>query len=284
MTVADTPLRQTAHILLRNKLSLFAMIQVLILISLAFAGPWLAPHEPLITNPQNRYMAPSAVHVFGTDQLGRDVLSRCLYAARLDLAIAFFAVVLSSSLGTVVGAICGFFGGWFDRIVGRLVDVMLAFPLFVLAIALVAALGNTVNNIIYATAIINLPFYIRLSRAEVLRLRESQYVESAYLSGHSPVSVMFRIIIPNISPILAVQISLNVGWAMLNAAGLSFIGLGINPPTPEWGIMVAEGAKDLMSGSWWTSLFPGLMLSWAIFSFNLFGDCVRDLLDPRMKS
>jgi peptide/nickel transport system permease protein len=187
-------------------------------------------------------------------------------------------------IGAVVGAFCGYAGGKLDRGVGRFVDVMMAFPLFVLAMAMVAALGNRIENIVIATAIINLPFYIRFARAEVNVRRNVGWVEAARACGESHFSVVLRFLLPNILPAMAVQISLNLGWAILNAAGLSFIGLGVKPPTPEWGIMVAEGARFISTGRWWLVAFPGLALMMAVLCFNLLGDGMRDILDPRMRT
>jgi peptide/nickel transport system permease protein len=226
---------------------------------------------------------PSGLHLFGTDALGRDILSRVVVAARLDLGMAISAVVLSFALGLGLGAIAGYFGGWADRIIGRLMDTIMAFPLFVLAMGIVAALGNSVLNIILATMIINLPFYCRFARGEVNVRREMGYVEAARMGGNRALPVLVNHIIPNILPAMMVQASLNMGWAILNAAGLSFIGLGVRPPTPEWGIMVSEGASFIISGEWWTFVFPGAALVLAVFCFNLLGDGLRDLLDPRRR-
>lgn len=272
------------YVVRNNPLSLFAFVMILLIVGTALIGPYLVTYDPYATAGSRSYLAPSAEHWFGTDQLGRDIFSRVVYATRLDLMIAVLAVLLSSLIGSLLGGLCGLVGGLLDRVVGRIVDIMMAFPLFVLAIALVAALGNRVENIIYATAIINLPFYIRLVRNEVQIRRNFLYVDAAYLSGHTVSSVLGRVLLPNAFPVLSVQISLNMGWAILNAAGLSFIGLGISPPTAEWGIMVAEGAKDIISGYWWTALFPGMALTTTIFCFNLMGDGLRDMLDPRMRS
>jgi peptide/nickel transport system permease protein len=168
--------------------------------------------------------------------------------------------------------------------VSRLADTIMAFPLFVLAMAIVAALGNSVENIIYATAIINLPFYIRVARSEVNVRRNAGFVEAARLSGNSEARILACHLFPNILPPVMVQISLNMGWAILNAAGLSFIGLGVRPPQPEWGIMVAEGASYMISGEWWVSFFPGMVLMLAVFCFNLLGDGLRDMIDPRRRT
>ncbi|WP_206930593.1 ABC transporter permease [Roseococcus thiosulfatophilus] len=277
-------LRHVGWVLRGNLVTAAAATGATLLILVAFLAPWLAPYDPIASNVPNALQPPSAAHWAGTDQLGRDVFSRILYGTRVDLAIAFSAVSLSFVIGAVVGSFCGYVGGTLDRVVGRLVDVLMAFPLFVLAMALVAALGNSIENIILATAFINLPFYIRFARAEVNVRRNLGWVEAARASGDSDLSVVLRFLLPNVLPAMAVQISLNLGWAILNAAGLSFIGLGITPPTPEWGIMVAEGARFITSGQWWLVVFPGLALMLSVLCFNLLGDGLRDILDPRMRT
>jgi peptide/nickel transport system permease protein len=250
----------------------------------AIFGPWIVPYDPIASDVPQALMPPNAMHLAGTDQLGRDVFSRLLVAARLDLAIAVSAVGISFAIGAVIGAACGYAGGRLDRIVGRFVDVLMAFPLFVLAMAMVAALGNRVENIVVATAIINLPFYIRFARAEANVRRNVGWVEAARACGDSHISVVLRFLLPNVLPAMAVQVSLNLGWAILNAAGLSFIGLGVKPPTPEWGIMVADGARFISTGKWWLVAFPGLALMLSVLCFNLLGDGMRDILDPRMRT
>src|SRR5205085_5911274 len=182
------------------------------------------------------------------------------------------------------GAAAGFFGGWTDRIVTRVTDTIMAFPLFVLAMGIVAALGNTLANIVLATAVINVPFYARMARAEANVRRDAAFVDAARLGGNGPARVLATHVFPNCLPPMMVQASLNLGWAILNAAGLSFIGLGVRPPTPEWGIMVAEGARFISTGKWWLVAFPGLALMLTVLCFNLLGDGVRDILDPRMRT
>jgi peptide/nickel transport system permease protein len=251
---------------------------------LALFGPWIAPYDPLMSDTTVALKPPSAAHWFGTDSLGRDILSRIIVAAQLDFGIAVSAVFASFFLGSALGCLAGFYGGWADRIIGRIADTIMAFPLFVLAMGIVAALGNSVANIILATAIINLPFYIRVSRAEVNVRRNAGYVEAARLAGNSDVRILALHLFPNVLPPMMVQISLNMGWAILNAAGLSFIGLGVRPPQAEWGIMVAEGATYIISGEWWIALFPGATLMLVVFTFNLLGDGLRDILDPRTRT
>ena len=277
-------LRHARYVLSENPVTAFAFGLFAIFLLAAILGPLIAPYDPLATNTSIALKPPSAAHWFGTDQLGRDIFSRVLVATRIDLTIAFASVVLAFLLGAVSGVAAGYFGGWSDRIVGRLADTIMAFPLFVLAMGIVAALGNTVTNIVIATAIINFPLYVRVARAEANIRRDVGFVEAARLSGNGEARVLFGHILPNIMPIMMVQMSLTMGYAILNAAGLSFIGLGVRPPAPEWGIMVAEGANFIQSGEWWIALFPGATLMLAVFCFNLLGDGLRDIIDPRKRT
>jgi peptide/nickel transport system permease protein len=273
--------RNTGHAFGENRLTLVAALILAFLVLCALFGPYLVPYDPLATDATARLVPPSAKHLFGTDALGRDIFSRVVVATRLDLGMAVAAVALSFVVGLGLGAVAGYFGGWPDRIIGRLMDTIMAFPLFVLAMGIVAALGNSVGNIIVATMIINLPFYCRFARAEVNMRRNLGYAEAARMGGNRTLTVLAVHIIPNILPPMMVQASLNMGWAILNAAGLSFLGLGIRPPNPEWGIMVSEGAGYIISGEWWLFAFPGAMLLIAILTFSLIGDALRDRFDPR---
>jgi len=272
------------YVLVSNPVTLLAFSLFACMLLVAIFGPALVPYDPLASAPTGALKPPSLQHWFGTDQVGRDVFSRVVVATRLDLLISFSAVALSFFVGTALGAVSGFWGGWTDRILGRLLDTIMAFPLFVLAMGIVAASGNTIENIVIATAIINLPFYARVARAEVAIRRNAGWVQAAKLSGNHDARILFARVVPNILPPMMVQISLNMGWAILNAAGLSFIGLGVRPPTPEWGIMVAEGASYIVSGEWWLALLPGLALMIAVFTFNLMGDGLRDLVDPARRT
>jgi peptide/nickel transport system permease protein len=272
------------YVATENPVTLGAFLLFTGFVFLALFGPWIAPYDPLASSTEAALKPPSAAHWFGTDSLGRDILSRIIVAARLDFGIAITAVAASFTVGAALGSLAGFFGGWADRIIGRIADTIMAFPLFVLAMGIVAALGNTVANIVIATAIINLPFYIRVARAEVNVRRGAGYVEAARLAGNSDLRVLALHVFPNVLPPMMVQISLNMGWAILNAAGLSFIGMGVRPPQAEWGIMVAEGATYIISGEWWVALFPGAVLMLAVFTFNLLGDGLRDIMDPRMRT
>jgi peptide/nickel transport system permease protein len=277
-------LRHSRHVLAENPVTSFAFAMFLLILLAALFGPQMVPYDPLASNTAQTLMPPNAQHWFGTDQLGRDVFSRVTVATRLDFFIAVASVALVFLMGGLAGVAAGFFGGWTDRIVGRIADTIMAFPLFVLAMGIVAALGNTVQNIVLATAIVNFPLYARIARTEANVRREAGFVEAARLSGNANWRILIGQILPNVFPILVVQMSLTMGYAILNAAGLSFIGLGVRPPTPEWGIMVAEGAAFMVSGQWWNAFFPGAALMIAVFCFNLLGDGLRDIVDPRRRT
>jgi len=277
-------LRHVKHVLRSNRMTTLAFGLFVMFVVLALVGPSLVPYDPLASSSAQSLQPPSGAHWFGTDNVGRDVFSRVVVATRLDMLISVSAVALSFVLGSAIGSLAGYYGGWLDRISGRLIDTIMAFPLFVLAMGIVAALGNTVINVVYATAIINLPFYARLARTEVMVRRNAGFVLAARLSGNRGLRILATQIFPNTLPPMMVQISLNLGWAILNAAGLSFIGLGVRPPTAEWGIMVAEGANYIVSGEWWLAIFPGVALMLAVFTFNLLGDGMRDLVDPQRRT
>ncbi|MBS0642706.1 MAG: ABC transporter permease [Acetobacteraceae bacterium] len=276
--------RHIRYVLSENPVTLFAAVLFLCFAAMAIFGPAVAPYDPLASDTIRALEGPSRAHWFGTDQLGRDILSRVIVAARIDLGIAVASVALVFAAGGLAGLAAGFFGGWVDAVVGRIADTIMAFPLFVLAMGIVAALGNTIPNIVLATAIINFPLYARVARAETITRREAGFVDAARLSGHRDGVLLLTQVLPNIMPIMVVQMSLTMGYAILNAAGLSFIGLGVRPPTAEWGIMVAEGASFIVSGEWWIALFPGATLMLAVFCFNLLGDGLRDIVDPRRRT
>lgn len=276
--------KQIVYIATDNPVTLISFSMFIVIVLVAIFGRALAPYDPLQSASGLALKPPSWQHLFGTDNVGRDVLSRVIVATQLDLLISVSAVAISFVIGGFLGMLAGYFGGWPDRLVSRMVDTIMAFPLFVLAMGIVAAAGNTVENIVYATAIINLPFYARVARAEVNVRRNAGYVLAAKLAGNSDMRVMALHVFPNALPPMMVQVSLNMGWAILNAAGLSFIGLGVQPPTAEWGIMVAEGANYIVSGQWWMALFPGAALMIAVFTFNLMGDGLRDLVDPQRRT
>jgi peptide/nickel transport system permease protein len=277
-------LQHARYVLRGNAVTGFAFALFLLIMLLAVFGPFLTPYDPLASDTASALKPPSWAHWFGTDQLGRDVLSRVMVATRLDVFIAIASVALVFLMGGIAGVAAGFFGGWTDRVVGRVADTIMAFPLFVLAMGIVAALGNTVQNIILATAIVNFPLYARVARAEANVRREAGFVLAARLSGNGEARILLAQVLPNIMPIMVVQMSLTMGYAILNAAGLSFIGLGVRPPTAEWGIMVADGSAFMVSGEWWIAFFPGAALMAAVFCFNLLGDGLRDIVDPQRRT
>jgi peptide/nickel transport system permease protein len=284
VTALAGTLRHARYVIGENPVTGLAFALFVLIVLVALVGPYIVPIDPLASDTVEALKSPSLRHWFGTDQLGRDIFSRVVAATRLDFGIAVWSVVLVFVMGGLAGVAAGFFGGWIDRIVGRIADTIMAFPLFVLAMGIVAALGNTVTNIVIATAIVNFPLYARVARAEANVRREAGFVEAARLSGNGDLRILAFQILPNVFPILVVQMSLTMGYAILNAAGLSFIGLGVRPPTPEWGIMVAEGAAFMVSGEWWIAFFPGLALMVAVFCFNLLGDGLRDIVDPRRRT
>jgi peptide/nickel transport system permease protein len=284
MTALAATMRHARYVVGENPVTGIAFALFVLIVVVALVGPYLVPFDPLASDTIEALKPPSLRHWFGTDQLGRDIFSRVVVATRLDFGIAVWSVALVFVMGGLAGVAAGFFGGWVDRIVGRIADTIMAFPLFVLAMGIVAALGNTVTNIVIATAIVNFPLYARVARAEANVRREAGFVEAARLSGNGDLRILGFQILPNVFPILVVQMSLTMGYAILNAAGLSFIGLGVSPPTAEWGIMVAEGAAFMVSGEWWIAFFPGLALMVAVFCFNLLGDGLRDIVDPRRRT
>jgi peptide/nickel transport system permease protein len=244
----------------------------------------LAPYGPLTLDVGKPLQPPSVAHPFGTDNFGRDIFSRVLYAARPDLTVAVVAVALSMVTGVPIGILSGYRGKRSDMAIMAVIDIMLAFPLIVFAIALVVVLGIGVAACTIAVGIAGLPLFARIARGETLVVTQSQYVEAAYAAGAKDGRIMLRHILPNIQPGLIVFAALDIGNALLIVAGLSFIGLGISPPTAEWGLMVFQGTQYILRGDWWMSVFPGLAIIVAVLGFNLMGDGLRDILDPRRRS
>ncbi|WP_069305905.1 ABC transporter permease [Methylobrevis pamukkalensis] len=277
-------LAHARHIVTENPVTGLSFGLFILFLLAGLVGPHVVPYDPLASDTAAALAPPSAAHWFGTDQLGRDIFSRVVVATRLDMTIAIASVALVFVVGGLAGLAAGYFGGWTDQVVGRICDTIMAFPLFVLAMGIVAALGNTVTNIVLATAIVNFPLYARVARAEANVRRDAGFVQAARLCGNGEWRILLGQIMPNTLPIMMVQVSLTMGYAILNAAGLSFIGLGVRPPTPEWGIMVAEGAAFIVSGEWWIAFFPGVTLMLAVFCFNLLGDGLRDLVDPQRRT
>jgi peptide/nickel transport system permease protein len=259
----------------------FAIMVVLIL--LAIFAPLIVPYGPEDLDPSNTLAPPSGSHLFGTGEFGEDIFSRCLYGARWDLTIGFAAVAVGLLLGCSIGAAAGFIGGVADEVLMRIMDMLSAFPGFILALGIAGALGPSLQNLIIAIALVNVPIYARLMRGSLLVVKRSSYAMAAVGVGASPWRVLRWHLLPNTWAPIFVQATLQFGYAILDAAGLSFIGLGIHLPTPEWGVMVSLGIDRIATGEWWVSFFPGLMIAIAVLGFNLIGDGLRDLIDRRQR-
>lgn len=269
-------------VLLTSPLTVIGLALILLFALSAILAPWVAPMDPVNQVLTQRLEPPSAEHWLGMDQLGRDVFSRLLYGARISLTVGLVVVISSVILGTLVGLTAGYMGGWVDEVLMRVTDIFLAFPPLILAMSIAGALGPNLNNAMVAIAVVTWPVYARLVRGQVLALREREFVQAARGIGAPTPRILFRHLLPNsLAPIL-VQASFDMGGAILAAAGLSFIGFGARPPTPEWGVMISEGSK-FFSTQPWLSFFPGLAILLTVASFNLIGDGLRDALDPRLR-
>ncbi len=268
---------------LRNPLSLAGLVLIGLLLIIAVIAPIVAPFNPLQTDLARRLEAPSRVHPFGTDQLGRDIFSRILYGARISLRIAILTAVIATVIGAPLGIVSGYFRRRVDDVLMRLTDMFMAFPRLILAMAIAAALKPTLENVIIAISLAAWPAYARLARSIALGLREENFVEAARALGASSARILGRHILPGVMSPLVVQVSLDMGGIILTAAGLGFIGFGAQPPTPEWGVMIAEG-RSYITSQWWLSTFPGIAIAFVVLGFNLLGDGVRDVLDPRLRT
>lgn len=278
-------LRESLYLIARNKLSLTALIILVLLIVGALLAPYIIPYpEDLAdaTHTQIKLQAPSLEHLMGTDELGRDIFSRVVYGARVSLSAALAAVGLSLVIGIPLGAIAGSFGGWVDNLIMRITDVFLSFPPLLLAIAMVAVMGSSLNNAILAIALSWWPWYTRLIRGQAISVKERKFVQAAETIGTGRMKIIFKHIIPNcISPVI-VQASMDIGGVILTVASLSFLGLGAQLPTPEWGLMISMGRR-FFPDSWWYCIFPGLAIFVTVLCFNLLGDAIREILDPKAR-
>ena len=264
-----------------NPATLAGVAIVLLMLLLAIFAPVVAPYGPVEKDFGATSQPPSGKFWMGTDQYGHDIFSRIIFAARLDLIIAFVAVMISMLVGSVLGALSGYIGGWFDEVVMRLMDILQGFPSLILAMGIAFAMGPGVTTVIAATAAINVAGYARLMRSTLLSEKQRTYVLAATTVGNSRWPILFRHLIPNaLSPVL-VYATLHFGWAILEAAGLSFLGLGVAVPNAEWGVMINMGLQDFWQGHWWAYTFPGLAIALAVLGFNLIGDGLSDILDPR---
>jgi len=257
--------------IVRNPLSLTGLVIIVALVLLAILAPYIAPCDPFATDPINKLEPPGLAHLMGSDGLGRDILTRVLYGTRISLWIAILILLLAGVLGTTVGILAGYLGGFWDNLLMRVTDIFMAFPRLILAMAIAAALGPSLTNVVIAISFSAWTVFARLARSRAIAVREEDYVEAARAVG----ATNLRIILRHIGTI-------SMGGIILTAAGLGFLGFGAQPPTPEWGVMVSDG-RNFMPHGWWVSTFPGLAIMVTVLGFNLLGDGIRDILDPRMR-
>lgn len=269
----------------QSRLSLIGLLLVALLLVLAAAGPWFAPfpeHLEGAVNTGSRFIAPSAQHWFGTNEMGQDVFSLVLGGARVSVLSGLAVVLLGASVGSLAGAIAGYAGGWWDELIMRFSDLKLTIPGLILAMAVAAALGPGIVNMVIAISLSWWPGYARLVRGEVIAKKQELFVTAARALGASPARIVLRHILPNVMTPVLIKMSLDMGFAILTVASLGFIGIGVKPPTPEWGSLLSV-ARGSMPDYWWPAIFPGLAIFLAVFGFNLLGDGLRDVFDPRSK-
>lgn len=266
----------------KNKGAMFGLATVLCLCFIAVLAPLISPYDPLKHDLPNRLRSPSAEYLLGQDEFGRCILSRIFYGARISLYVGLLTVSVSMVLGITAGTVAGYYGGKYDTLIMRLGDIFLAFPGIILAMGMMAALGRGISNVILALAIVSWPSYARVVRSQTLSLRETMFVDAARAMGASNIHIIVHHVLPNLIAPLIVLGTLSLGWAILSEAGLSFLGLGVNPPTPSWGSMVSSGRLHIL-GAFYLSFFPGLMISITVLSFNMLGDGLRDALDPSLR-
>ena len=265
----------------RNRLALLGLAIVLALVLLAVLAPWIAPHSPTVGDlGSSRLLPPSATHWFGTDDQGRDILSRLLHGSRITLYVVVLVAVLAAPIGLLVGTVAGYAGGWVDAVLMRVTDIFLAFPRLILALAFVAALGPGIENAVIAIAITSWPPYARIARAETLTIRQADYISAVKLLGASPTRIVLWHIVPLCLSSVIVRVTLDMAGIILTAAGLGFLGLGAQPPMPEWGAMIAAGRAYVLD-QWWVAAAPGAAIFIVSLAFNLLGDGLRDALDPK---
>ncbi len=275
-------LKLTARLLSKNPTAMAGLIILIIMGFMAVSANWLAPYDPIRLNLSERLQPPGMAHWFGTDEMGRDILSRVMFGARISLRIGFFVICISGGLGSVIGAVAGYYGGRIDNMIMRVMDVILSFPSLVLAMALAAAMGPSLNNAIMAVAFVMIPKFARMVRGEALSVKEMPFIAAARVSGARNRWIIAHHILPNCLNSVIVLGTLTLGDTILIAASLSFIGLGAQPPTPEWGAMISVGRKYLLD-QWWYATFPGLFILTTVIGFNILGDALRDILDPRIR-
>lgn len=269
--------------LLKNKGALIGLVILLILATAAVTAPLITRYDPIDVDPVSRLQAPSREHWLGTDAFGRDIYTRVIYGTRISLPVGLIAVGIAAVSGTALGLTAGYYGGFLDSMIMRIIDIMLAFPNIMLALVIVAVLGPNIQNVMIAVGIGGIPQFTRLVRGSVLSAREHLYVEAARVIGLQDTRILYRHILPNVVSPSIVLATLSVGTAILAAAALSFLGLGAQPPTAEWGSMLAAGRRFLNT-HWWVTTMPGIAIAVTVLSVNMFGDGLRDILDPRLRT
>ncbi|MBU5466875.1 ABC transporter permease [Virgibacillus sp. MSJ-26] len=279
----ESPVKDFFNQLRKNRFAMIGIIIIIFFVLLGLFAPLLTPYGYKEQVLSDRLLPPSSEHLFGTDNLGRDIFTRIAYGARLSLQIGFFAVSGALFFGTLLGLIAGFYGRWIDMVISRIFDILLAFPSILLAISVVAILGASLQNALIAIAIVNVPIFGRLVRSQVISLREEEFVMAARAQGLKNGRIIFHHILPNSLAPIIVQSTLGFGTAILDAAGLGFLGLGAQPPAPEWGKMLAD-SREFIQIAPWTLIIPGLAIMLVVLGFNLIGDGLRDILDPKMKN
>ena len=274
--------REVWRRLKRNRAAIAGGVIVLLFVATALLAPWLSPYPPNDGDLNKRLKAPDREHLLGTDPLGRDVLSRVIYGARISLQIQIVAVIIALFVGTILGMVGGYYGGIFDNLIMRFMDILLAFPGIFLAIAIIAVLGPGLTNLMLAAGIYSIPQFARIVRGSVLSLKEKEFVEAAKAVGENDFNILLRYLLPNSMAPIIVQTTLRMATVLLTASGLSFLGLGVQPPTPEWGAMLSNARAYLITAPH-VATVPGLAIMLVVMGFNLFGDGLRDSLDPRLK-
>jgi peptide/nickel transport system permease protein len=276
-----SPARAAWRRLIRSISALLGGALLLIVVVSALLAPLVAPYDPIKTNQRSSLQAPSLAHPMGTDRFGRDILTRVLWGGRQSLPVGFVSVLFATVIGVALGLIAGYYGGLVDTIIMRVMDMLLAFPGILLALAIVAILGGSLFNLMIAVGIASVPDYVRITRGTVLSVKEREFILSARAIGCRNGEIIMRHILPNILAPLIVLATLGIASALITGSALSFLGLGIKPPTPEWGNMLSEG-REFLQRAWWVAFFPGLAIMVTVFAINLLGDGLRDALDPRM--
>ncbi|HSI93065.1 MAG TPA: ABC transporter permease [Jiangellaceae bacterium] len=274
---------ETLLLLARNPMAVASSLVLLALVAVALLGQRITPYDPFAQSIPDRLQPPSPAHWFGTDELGRDVFSRVLLGAEVSLRVGFVAVGISLVAGTLIGLVAGYYGRWLDDGLMRFMDVLFAFPAILLAIVVVAVLGPGITNAMIAIGIVYTPIFARIARASTLSVREEVYVRAARSSGAGDLRIVGRHVLPNIAAPLIVQTSLSLAFAILSEAALSFLALGVQPPNPSWGRMLAEG-RQFIEQAWWMVVFPGVAIFLVVLAFNVLGDALRDVLDPKQRS